>query len=153
MKKSILITVMIIIMVIGTITASALDSPTPIAYYNIQTEVAGTGNAVSDTNKVEIGSDGSVTFTATETTEKFVFWNIKADDYDIISGDYDELVFTIRPKSDVVAIATFDDGVYEHAVLAGNTDTTSPKTGDRSPALILICLLPLWMAIILMNIK
>lgn len=153
MKKSILITVMIIIMVIGTITASALDSQTPITYYNIQTEVAGTGNAVSDTNKVEIGSGGTVTFTATETTEKFVFWNIKADDYDIISGDYDELVFTIRPKSDVVAIATFDDGVHEHAVPAGNTDTTSPKTGDRSPSFILICLLPLWIAIILLNTR
>lgn len=153
MKKFLIILTIASIMIIAIIPAAAIHSPQSISYYSIQTQVSGTGEAVSDVNKVEIETDGTVTFTATETTEKFVFWNIKADDYDIISGDYDELVFTIRPKSDVVAIATFDDGVHEHAVLAGNTDTTSPKTGDGSSPLILICFLPLWIAIIIMVIK
>lgn len=139
MKKFLIILTIVAIMIMAIIPAAAIHSPQSISYYSIQTQVSGTGEAVSDVNKVEIGTDGTVTFTATETTEKFVFWNIKADDYDIVSGDYDDLVFTIRPKSDIIAIATFDDAILERAIPdEANTSTTSPKTGDSSAALWLL---------------
>lgn len=128
MKKIICILAIIAIVCMTAISATAVSSPTPKSYYQIELSVRGTGEATSSTNTVEVGTDDTCTFTAKETSEKFVFWNISGD-YDIVSGDYEELVFTIRPKSDIQVFATFDDGVLEHAVPAEKS-LTSPKTGD-----------------------
>lgn len=142
MKKIVTIVLFIFsVCSIAAFSANAQQSPLPINYYSVETSVLGSGQASCDTNKIEVESGYTCTFTAVETDEKFAFWNIKADDYDIISGNYDELVFTIRPKSDVIAIATFESGVYEKAVPVRNQSIVSPQTGDRSTVYIVIVLM------------
>lgn len=146
MKKiSTIFLVFLMVLSIAVIPASAEKSPQSVSYYSIETSVRGSGQVSCDTNKIEVDSGYTCTFKATEISEKFVFWNITGD-YDIVSGDYEELVFTIRPKSDIVAIATFDDGVLEHAIPAGNDSMKSPETRDNTliffgilVLLILIC--------------
>lgn len=128
-KLSIICTILALICAV-TFTSYAESSPQPISYYDIIVDVKGTGEATSDVNKIEIGSNDICTLSVTETDQPFVFWNIEGD-YDIVSGDYDELVFTIRPKTDIITVATFDDGILERAVpVSPNTSPVSPKTGD-----------------------
>ena len=142
MKKIVSIFLFILMVLsIAAIPANAQQSPTSIKYYSIETSILGSGQASCDTNRIEVDSGYTCTFTAIETDEKFVFWNIKADDYDIVSGDYDELTFTIRPKSDIIAIATFESGVQEKAIPAESKSMTSPKTGDNTGVFIALALL------------
>ena len=153
-KLSIICTILALICAI-TFTTYAESSPQPISYYNIIVDVKGTGRATSDVNSIEISSDDTCKFTATETDQPFVFWNIEGD-YDIVSGDYDELVFTIRPKTDITAIATFDDGLLERAVPVNpDTSPVSPKTGDdRANLFILLTALVIGSAVLIfMNWK
>ena len=66
--------------------------------------------------------------TFTTSGDDFVFWNITGD-YEIISGDYQEHTFTIKPLSDIKAVATFEDGMPHTAIPGDNP--LAPKTGDE----------------------
>lgn len=153
-KLSIICTILALICAV-TFTTYAVPSPQSTSYYGITVNVKGTGRATSDVNSIEIGSDDTCTFTATETDQPFVFWNIEGD-YDIVSGDYDELVFTICPKTDITAIATFDDGLLERVVPVNpDTSLVSPKTGDDRQKIppILIPMIPIFVAMMIVIIN
>lgn len=48
-------------------------------------------------------------------------------------------MFTIRPKTDITAIATFDDGLLERAVPVNpDTSPVSPKTGDDRTVIFIV---------------
>jgi len=122
----------------GAATADDNPSPTAVPYYSMTAEArpANAGKAEVDPAKVEVGSDGTVTFTATETTDaKFVRWEFQCE-YDVVSGtvendiSYDKVV-VLKPKSDIHGIAYFE-GADTATKDQKNNDTTSPKTGDMT---------------------
>ena len=117
--KKFIITLLLLLMA-STITVRAAQTP-----YGVTIETAGDGEA-----KCFYNDDGTVTFYAEETSEPFVFWNVQGD-YELIDDDYADLVFTIRPLSDLRVIASYESAMPHKVV--------SPQTGDRS-----------WIAVILL---
>ena len=85
------------------------------------------------TDKVYVPHGDTCTFTMDDAVTDFVFWNIHGD-YEIVAGDYEEKSFTIRPLSDIVAVATYQEAVPHIAVIPAEKppDMTSPQTGDRA---------------------
>lgn len=85
------------------------------------------------TDKVYVPHGDTCTFIMDDTVTDFVFWNIHGD-YEIVAGDYEEKSFTIRPLSDIVAVATYQETVPHIAVIPAEKppDMTSPQTGDRT---------------------
>ena len=90
-----------------SVAADVNDSPTPKEYYNITVDNEGSGSGSSDTNKVEKNSDGTVTLIASDDEGFFTRWIITGD-YEILNGGtLEDPVITIRPKSDIEAVANF----------------------------------------------
>ena len=107
-----------IVLINSTITSASDDS------FDIQVKHNGDG-VVS-----YFSDDKTVTFTCIETSEKFVFWNIQGK-YDIVKGDYNDKYFTVKPLSNITAIAVFESGVKNRVSISPATvDMISPKTGD-----------------------
>ena len=129
MKKFIAIIMAIMLVAsVAAFTASAKESPAPVDYYSMTAEAVGDGEASVTPAKIQIGSDGTATFTATEKGGKFIKWELIGD-YEIVSGSLTDKVVVIKPSSDVKGIAYF-----EGAAKAASTDTgtTAPKTGDMT---------------------
>lgn len=92
-----------------------------------------------------------VTLTASSDSGTFTDWTI-AGKFMIVSGGMDEKVITIRPDSDITAVANFSDKgkgeVSESEKGTGSTATpdesktnngkTSPKTADPAPMVVLM---------------
>ena len=114
---------------VAVISVAAKDSPTPVTYYSMTAEAVGAGEASVSPAKVEIGSNGTATFTATEKGGKFQKWELHCE-YDIVEGSLTSATLVIRPKSDVHGIAFFEGGDKKD----GKKDdgSTSPKTGDMT---------------------
>lgn len=107
-------------------------------YFTITAEAVGAGSASANPGKVQKGTDGTSTLTATEEGGTFVKWELQCD-YDIVEGSLTSKVLVIRPKTDVHAIAYFKEANKD----AGKKDegSTSPKTGDMSMVFIAVMLL------------
>lgn len=124
---------------IAVVSVAAAESPKKIEFYSMTAEEMpkGAGKAEVDPAKVEIGSDGTATFTATETgSAKFVKWEFHCE-YDVVSGNVaadgtsTDKVVVLKPKSDIHGIAYFEG--YEKATAdQSNKGTTAPKTGDMT---------------------
>ena len=94
-------------------------------YLNISTSVSGDGSASAEPSRIKKGSGDTITLTATDGNDKFVNWVIQGD-YDIISGDLKSRVLVIRPKTDINAIAYFNNSGKPNP----DDNAGSPKTGD-----------------------
>lgn len=122
-----LIVTMLILTCMFSTVVSALPSPIQYTLYAIYVDVNGTGEASADKIAIPVGE--TVTLTATETSSAFVFWNLNGE-WEIVSGDQYQKVITIRPLSDIEAIATFEDGIEEFAIPSHDKNPISPKTGQ-----------------------
>lgn len=145
MKKFIAIVMALMLVAsVAVFTASALESPTEVSYYSMTAEAIGDGEASVTPAKIEIGSDGTATFTATEKGGKFIRWEFQCE-YDVVSGNVTndtstDKVVVLKPKSDIHGIAYFE-GATKPA--SADTGTTAPKTGDMTLVIAGIMLLAL----------
>lgn len=105
MKKVISIA-LVAMMIFALATASfyAEISPIPEGKYKITVSTEGSGTATSST--ISVAEDGTVTLTATEGDGYFTKW-IMTGSYTKVSGDEYSPEFTIKPTSDITAIASF----------------------------------------------
>ena len=93
------------------------NTPEPPAkeYYTITVETelynGATGTASASTDKIEVGSDGTVTLSAVVTKGNWDFWIIDGE-YDLISGEEWNQTVTIRPKSNIHASASMNAGKH-----------------------------------------
>lgn len=145
MKRIISVALVVMMILAMTVSVSALASPGQKDYYKIEVGSEGKGHATKSTDKVQIGTDGTVTFNAYEDGGFFTKWIVDGK-YDVISGGEYEDVFVIKPQSDILAIASFSEEkdylhVYAKAVpeelgdatanpgrIKKNTDGTSTLT-------------------------
>ena len=105
MKKVISIAlVAMMIFALATASFSAAISPTPEGKYKISVSTEGSGTASSST--ISVAEDGTVTLTATEGDGYFTKW-IMTGKYTVVSGDEYSPEFTIKPTTDITAIASF----------------------------------------------
>ena len=145
MKKFIAIVMALMLVAsVAVFTASAAVSPTKVDYYSMTAEAIGDGEASVSPAKIEIGSDGTATFTATEKGGKFIRWEFQCE-YDVVSGNVTndtstDKVVVLKPKSDIHGIAYFE-GATKPA--SADTGTTAPKTGDMTLVIAGIMLLAL----------
>lgn len=108
MKRVISIALVVMMVLTLTLSTAALTSPPVKEYYKITVGSEGKGHASSDTDKVQAGTDGTVTFLAFEDGGFFTKWVIDGK-YDIVSGgEYDDQ-FIIKPLSDINAVAYFSE--------------------------------------------
>ena len=115
MKKFIAIVMALMLVAsVAVFTASAAVSPTEVGYYSMTAEAIGDGEASVTPAKIQIGSDGTATFTATEKGGKFIKW---------------EFHCVLKPKSDIHGIAYFEGATKPAST---DTGTTAPKTGDMT---------------------
>ena len=91
-----------------TVSASALVSPGQKDYYKIEVDAVGKGHATKSTDKIQIGSDGTVTFNAYEDGGFFTKWIIDGK-YDVLSGDEYADIMVIKPGSNIKAVAYFSE--------------------------------------------
>ena len=156
MKKFIAIVLSILLVAsVAVFTASAADSPLPVQYYSMTAEArpSNLGDATVAPAKVEIGSDGTATFTATEKNGgKFLRWEFQCE-YDVVSGNVSndtstDKVVVLKPKSDIHGIAYFEGtGGSTTTPDQKNTSTSSPKTGDMTLVFAGVLLLALGAAV------
>ena len=129
MKRIVSIALVVMMVLAMTVSVSALSSPGPKEYYKITVGSEGKGHATSDKDKVQAGTDGTVTFLAFEDGGFFTKWIIDGK-YDIVSGgEYDDQLI-IKPLSDINAIASFSEAkdylnVYAKAVPEEYGDATA----------------------------
>lgn len=108
MKRVISIALVALMVFALAVSAAALDSPGQKEYYKIDVGAVGKGHATTSTDKVQIDSDGTVTFNAIEDGGFFTKWIIDGD-YEIVSGDEYSAVMVIRPISNINALAYFSE--------------------------------------------
>lgn len=145
MKK--IIAILLALMLVASVavfSVAAAESPEKVKYYSMTAEAIGNGEATVSPAKVEIGSDGTATFTATEKGGKFIRWEFQCD-YDVVSGTVTndtstDKVVVLKPKSDIHGIAYFEGGSTPDQKDSG---TTAPKTGDMTLVFVGILLLAL----------
>ena len=148
MKKiiAILLALMLVASVaVFTTAAAEIESPTKVTYYSMTAEAIGDGEASVSPAKVEIGSDGTATFTATEKGGTFDHWEFQCE-YDVVSGTVNndqstDKVVVLKPKSDIHGIAYFKGGSTTPD--QKDNGTTAPKTGDMTLVFVGILLLAL----------
>ena len=141
-----------------------LDRPeglVPDEFYYISVAANGAGTATGTvegetfTGSRKVGKrqdqidDLIVTLTASSDSGTFIDWTITGN-FIVVSGGMDEKVITIRPDSDILAVANFSDKseVGESGKGTAGTATpdesktnnckTSPKTADPAPMVVLM---------------
>ena len=114
-------------------------SPTVEEFYKIDVKPNPSdghlGDATADNYTVIRNSDGTVTLTANPKGDgEFDKWIIDGE-YEVIEGSLTDPTITIKPKSDIDAIASFKDTTAPATEPASTAPTTSPKTdgGATSP--------------------
>lgn len=139
MKKIIAITLcMICFLALICIPASAERVDRDSNYYvRVETNPIGRDGAHIDTVYVPHGE--KCTLTIDESVKDFVFWNVHGE-YEIVAGDYEAKSFTIRPLSDIVAVATYQEAVPHIAVIGTEKppDMISPQTGYYDKAILIV---------------
>ncbi len=166
MKKIIALLMMVaLVLSLTVVSVAALPSPTAVEYYYFTAYAVPEelGDATVDVDRVLVGSDDLVTFTATEENGgKFIKWELHCE-YDIIEGDMTTPVLVVRPKSDIEAVAFFEatpeeptkgteateaPTVPEKDPTQKNDSPTSPKTGDMSIMLAVVMLMAVGISVI-----
>ena len=125
-----LVVMMVMALTVAVASAAEVNSPVETEYYYMTVEAVGPGKATVSTDKVKVGSDETVTFTATEDGGKFLRWEFQCE-YDVISGNVandtsTDNVVVLKPKSDIHAIAYFEGGEKPSKK---DDSSSSPKTG------------------------
>lgn len=120
MKRIITLFLAVLMLLAVSAPVLALDSPEALKY-----DI----NCVSIDNKrgtviQTVNTDGTVTFTASPVSNAFTEWDITGE-YEIVSGGLKDKSITIRPLSDIKAVAHFDGKLIE-----------SPETGTSGIAVI-----------------
>lgn len=130
MKRIISVALVIMMVFALAVSVSAKISPKQKDYYKIEVDAVGKGEASKSTDKVQIGTDGEVTFTATEKGGFFTKWIIDGK-YEIVSGgEYDDIM-VIKPKSDVKAVAHFSvEKDYLNAFVTADPENLGDATVD-----------------------
>jgi hypothetical protein len=130
MKKlvAVLLAVVMIFAVTAVAAADEYPSPSSDSYYKISTDVEGGGSVNASTNKIQKNTDGTVTLIASDDGGYFNRWIIKGT-YDIIDGSLTSPTITIRPTSDINAIANFSK---EKDFLNITTEAIAPTDGTAS---------------------
>lgn len=62
----------------------------------------------------EIMQGGTYTFDAKNSDSGFMFWKISGR-FETIEGDYTNKTLTIRPQSDIIAVATYEETISEQS--------------------------------------
>lgn len=119
--------VVLMIFALSTASFSALESPKTEGKYSISVNTEGNGSAVAD--KKGVDADGTVTLTATEGDGFFTKWIIRGQ-YSPVSGTEYTPVFTIKPLSDITAIASFS---VEKDYLTIFVDTVGDGSATADP--------------------
>lgn len=135
----------LILLSVFTVTAHAQSRLAPEGQHYVRVETNPLMKDGAHTDKVYVPYGETCTFTMDDTITDFVFWNIHGE-YEIVAGDYEEKSFTIRPLSDIVAVATYQEAVPHITVYETEKppDMTSPQTGDTiTPALIALLVIGL----------
>lgn len=141
----------------------SLPEGLPYEFYHISVASNGVGTATGTvdgetfTGSKRVGKRQDkideliVTLTASSDNGTFIDWTITGS-FEIVSGGMDEKVITIRPESDIEAVANFSDQSSREASESGKgTDTkatpdesktnngkTSPKTADPAPMVVMM---------------
>lgn len=140
MKKIIAIGMVIAVMLtlVVSVAADTLNpSPTkPGTEYKIVVQASDGGTAI-----YRINEDGSVTFIANPTPgHQFTKWIIEGD-YVVVTGTVTDKEFTVTPKSDLKAFASFD-GKTEPGVKPW-PENDSPKTGNFIAPVVIVAVVSL----------
>ena len=138
MKRFVALTLALMLALAMTVTAFAEETPSPGAkeYYKITVSSEGSGSAEASDVKVEKDSDGTVTLSAPADKGYFTRWIISGD-YEILDGKtiYDPVI-TIRPISDIEAIASFSvDKDYLTMTVETVTDGNGTASVDKNKVL------------------
>ena len=134
MKRIIVLLMMVLITfcICTSFSVAALPTSTTTNYNIVNVEIKGNGGVTTTEWMVEANKGNTVTLEATEAESSFVFWNLIGS-YNIVEGKATDKIFIIEPLSDVLAIATFEDGVSEVAIPVNlDKSSTSPKTGQEA---------------------
>ena len=134
MKRIIVLLMMVLITfcICTSFSVAALPTSTTTNYNIVNVEIKGNGGVTTTEWMVEANKGNTVTLEATEAESSFVFWNLIGS-YNIVEGKATDKIFIIEPLSDILAIATFEDGVDEVAVPINlDKSSTSPKTGQEA---------------------
>lgn len=140
MKRVIsLLIVVLILAMTSAVAVGAIESPTKANVWNITVGTEGSGTATADRYQITHDDEGNITLNAEDGNDKFVRWKITGD-YTIISGDLTSRTLTIKPGSDLNAVAVFSSGqqTTSSSTSSGtNSGSTSPKTGSFTYVFIL----------------
>ena len=126
-----------------TAPVSARSRTDPENTYSVRIETNPLMKDGAHTDRIHIPYGETCTLTMDAEVDDFVFWNLYGD-YEIVAGDYQEKTFTIRPLSDIVAVATYTEAM-PHTVVEGVEGADNPlcvQTGQEdNPSLIIGCIL------------
>lgn len=126
---------------------SARSRTDPENTYSVRVETNPLMKDGAHADRIHIPYGETCTLTMDTGVDDFVFWNLYGD-YEIVAGDYQEKSFTIRPLSDLVAVATYTEAM-PHTVVEDSDNPLCVQTGQEdNPALVIGCiLLIVWGAI------
>lgn len=142
MKRGMLILLIIALFMFCAFPVSAQSRTDPENTYSVRVETNPLMKEGAHTDRIHIPYGETCTLTMDAEVDDFVFWNLYGD-YEIVAGDYQEKSFTIRPLSDLVAVATYTEAM-PHTVVEGVGESENPlrvQTGQEIisvPALTII---------------
>lgn len=144
--KRVIAAILVALMIIPLFTLTAAAQTEGTYYVRVETNPFRKEGAHIDRVYVPYGETCTLTMDAA--VEDFVFWNIHGD-YEIVAGDYEENTFTIRPLSNVVAVATYKEAM-PHTAVAEKDNPAAVQTGaDTVMGVIGIMLMVLMLAVII----
>ena len=141
MKRCFLVVALLLVLVMFlTVPVSARSRTDPENTYNVRIETNPLMKDGAHADRIHIPYGETCTLTMDAEVDGFVFWNLYGD-YEIVAGDYQEKSFTIRPLSDIVAVATYTEAM-PHTVVEGTENPLCVQTGqdDISPPVLIIIL-------------
>ena len=130
MKKVLCILITGILMVLsfgGAVIAQTRDEAEDTYYVRVETNPSEKDGAHID--RVTVPHGETCTLTIDSAAEGFVFWNLHGE-YEIVEGDYQEDSFTIRPLSDLVAVATYEEAMPHTAIESAEENPPAVQTGE-----------------------
>lgn len=147
MKRCMLILLIIALFIFCASPVSAKSRTDPENTYSVRIETNPLMKDGAHADRIHIPYGETCTLTMDAEVDDFVFWNLYGD-YEIVAGDYQEKSFTIRPLSDLVAVATYTEAM-PHTVVEDSDNPLCVQTGQEdNPALVIGCiLLIVWGAI------
>ena len=134
MKRFVALILAVVMVFALAVGASALKSPEGKEYYKITSTVEYEGRTAGDATsyKVEKNSDETITLTANAHDGFFTRWIISGG-YEIVDGSLDSPVITIRPTSDVKAVASYrKEADYLTITVESVTNGNGYGTTDKS---------------------